>query len=325
MSASDAPRHVAVLLSDRAYMSSVGVIVDAVAMVATQVQRQHRQPMQTRARLLGYRTDAVRMTGDVPLATDGRIDRRESFRLVYLPAFDIVDDAEVAERLHNASGILPWLQRQRNDGAVLAAAGNAVLLLAESGLLDGGRASVPRALVPAFRRRYSRRVQVETRSAVVERDGVVFTAATPAAEWSLAVHAIEAAISPQMSTWLAVRSGLRRTGGGDRLADDPLVASAQFWLGERYGEPELSIAALAQHLAVSHATLVRRFARSIGMTPRSYLRGLRVDAAKRMLETTSRSVQQVALMVGYADARAFRSVFVEMTGTNPTAWRRGRQ
>ena len=319
----DATRHVAVVACDGVHVSSLGVILDALEAVAEQIQRQHRHPMQTQVRLLGLRAGAVRLKGGRTLPLDGRIERRESYRLVYVPAFDLHDDDELSRRLREATPLLAWLQRQRREDAVIAAAGNAVVLLAEAGLLDGGRASVPRALVARFRRRYSQRVQIDARSAVVEHGSTILTAAAPAAEWSLAVHAIEAAISPQMSSWLAIDAGLRRTGSrDDRLADDPLVANAQFWFGERYGDPELNIAALAAHLSVSHSTLVRHFARTIGMTPRSYLRKLRMDAARRMLETTPRSVQQVAHMVGYADARAFRAVFAEATGMTPSDWRR---
>lgn len=324
----DSVRHVAIVALDDVRMSSLGVMVDAMAMVAAQVERQfdpaYRQPMRTQARLLGLRSGTVRMSGGRPFELDGTIDRREAFRLVYVPALDVHGETDFERRLRVAAPLYPWLQRQRRGRAVFAAAGSAVLLLAEAGLLDDGSASVPRALLPMFRRRYPR-VRVETRDTLTDHGGIIFTAAKPGAEWSLAVHAIEASLSPQMASWLAVTAGLRRTGSpDDGLSDDPLVASAQFWLGERFAEPGLRIAALARHLAVSHATLIRRFQHGVGVTPRSYVRRLRVDAARTMLESTHRSVQQIALMVGYADARAFRDVFREATGMSPMAWRSSR-
>lgn len=321
----DRVRDVGLVALEGARMSSVGVMVDAMALVAEQVARQfgpvHGQPMQTRLRLLGLREGTLRLGGGRELLLDGGLVAAvDPLRLVYLPAFDEPDEARCEERLRQAAGLVPWLQRQRAQQALFGASGTAVLLLAEAGLLDGGRAAVQRSLVPLFRRRYPR-IRVEGREAVVEHDGV-FTTATPSSEWALMTRVLQAALSPHMGRWLGLTAGLRRAAGADDgLADDPLVASAQFWLGERFAEPDLRIETLARLLAVSHTTLVRRFVRSLGMTPRHYLCRLRMESAQRMLETTRRPVQQVALMVGYADTRAFRAVFRKTVGASPQAWR----
>jgi transcriptional regulator GlxA family with amidase domain len=318
-------RHVAVFVPDGAHSSSVGVVIDAMQWMARQVEQQfdpaYRQPMRTRLKLLGLRGGSVQLAGRRELVLDGALDRTEVFRFVYLPSFECPDATAFDERLKRSTALIAWLQRQREQQTAVAASGASVLWLAEAGLLTNGRAAVPREFVPHFRRRHPR-VHIETRQVVAEHDGV-FTTAIPAGEWPLLVQLVEAVLAPQLARWLAVKAGLRRaTGLDDGLADDPLVASAQFWLGERFAEPGLRISTLARHLAVSQTTLVRRFHRSLGITPRDYVRQLRVEAAKRMLETTRRTVQQIGLTVGYADTRAFRGVFRDLTGTSPLAWRR---
>jgi transcriptional regulator GlxA family with amidase domain len=318
-------RHVAMFVPEGAHTCSVGVLIDAMQWMARQVELQfdpaYRQPMRTRLKLLGLRGGSIALAGGREFVLDGALDRTEIFRFVYLPSFDCPDGMAFDERLKRFSSLIAWLQRQHEEQIVVAASGASVLWLAEAGLLTNGRAAVPREFVPHFRRRYPR-IHVETRQVVAEHDGV-FTTAIPAGEWPLLVQVVEAVLAPQLARWLAVKAGLRRaTGLDDGLADDPLVASAQFWLGERFAEPGLRISTLARHLSVSQTTLVRRFHRSLGITPRDYVRQLRVEAAKRMLETTRRTVQQIGLTVGYADTRAFRGVFRDLTGTSPLAWRR---
>jgi transcriptional regulator GlxA family with amidase domain len=318
-------RHVAMFVSDGAHTSSVGVLIDAMQWMARQVEQQfdpaYRQPMRTRLKLLGLRGGSVALAGGRELALDGALDRTDVFRFVYVPAFDCADANAFEERVKRSGALIAWLRRQREQQAIVCASGSAVLWLAEAGMLENGRAAVPREFVPHFRRGYPR-IHVETRQVVAEHDGV-FTTAIPAGEWPLIVQVVEAVLAPQLARWLAVKAGLRRASGlDDGLADDPLVASAQFWLGERFAEPGLRISTLARHLSVSQTTLVRRFHQSLGMTPRDYVRQLRVEAAKRMLETTRRTVQHIGLTVGYADTRAFRGVFRDLTGSSPLAWRR---
>lgn len=214
--------------------------------------------------------------------------------------------------------LIKWLCVQQASGALIGAADSAVFLLAEAGLLDKGRTALPRSLPELFRRRY-RRIQVDTRATVVEHSGI-FTTGTPANEWLLVARLVERSVSPMMSRWLATTAGLQRIRDNSVLASDPLVAAAQFWIGERFSS-DFRIRDMARDLAVSHATLIRRFVRGLSMTPQQYVRRLRIDAAKSMLGTTSRPVEQIGMMSGYADARAFRAAFREQVGMTPTQYR----
>jgi len=320
-------RHVALIGLKGSLLSSMGTLIDGMALVARQVGQvfdpRYRQPMRTRLRLFSADGAAVTLAGGRELAVDGRLDEREFFRIVYLPAFEL-DPAEPLERrLRREARTIAWLRRQRAGQALISASGPAVFLLAEGGLLADGVASVPKPLIAEFRRRYPR-IRVETRAAVAEHDGV-FTAGALAAEWQLVARLMELAFSPQMAGWLVSVTGLRRGAADSALvSDDPLVAGAQFWLSERFAA-SFKITELADHLAVSHPTLIRRFNRSLGMSPRDYVQMLRVASAKRMLETTERSVYDIAMMVGYADARALRTVFREYTGKTPTEYRHAQE
>lgn len=323
----DPLKDVAVLALPGSYLSSVGALTDGLALVARQILAMfappYATPMQTRVRLLTADGGPLQFAGGRQMASDGDLHGDTAFRIVYLPAFVGGGDAELSTLLDHARPLSDWLRRQRSSGAVLGASGTAVMLLAESGLLDGGKAALPDPLRAMFKRRY-RRVKVDVRAPLTEHEGV-YTCGAPAAEWALVARLVERAISPMSAQWLARTTGMesdRRDSPAS--SEDPLVASAQFWLAQRFAQ-DLSISELARTLAVSHATLLRRFERSLGMTPGDYARRLRVESAKRMLHSTRRSIEQIAAMVGYADVRAFRALFKAHTGTSPTEYRSTRR
>jgi len=320
----NAVRHVALLGLRGALMSSIGALSDGISLVGRQVEQMfdapYRRPMSTRLRLLSPDGAAVRLAGGRLLAVDGGLDGQENYRIVHVPAFELDPAEPLEQRLAREAPACEWLRRQRAGQALVSASGSAVFLLAEAGLLSDGVASVPKPLIEAFRRRHPR-IRVETRAAVAEHDGI-FTAGALGAEWQLIARLVELAFSPQIAGWLAAVTGLRRGQEGPAFeSDDPLVAGAQFWLSERFAE-SFKITDLARDLSVSHPTLIRRFYRSLGITPRDYVQRLRVDSAKRMLIVTDRSIYEIGLMVGYADARAFRTVFREHTGKSPKDYRR---
>ena len=84
----------------------------------------------------------------------------------------------------------------------------------------------------------------------------------------------------------------------------------------------LSVETLADRVAMSPRTFARAFAREVGTTPRRYLLQLRVEAARRILEQTDRSLAQVAAAAGFGSADVMRRVFLRTLGTTPLRYRR---
>jgi AraC-like DNA-binding protein len=79
---------------------------------------------------------------------------------------------------------------------------------------------------------------------------------------------------------------------------------------------------LAREVAISRSALAARFADLVGEAPMHYLLNWRMQLAKQMLRE-SRTVQDVALRVGYESEAAFNRAFKRVTGSPPVAWRKG--
>ena len=65
----------------------------------------------------------------------------------------------------------------------------------------------------------------------------------------------------------------------------------------------------------------RRFLSATGMSPRQYLRRVRIETAKRLLEGRNAPVDRIAEQVGYGDTRAFIRAFGVLAGLSPGQYR----
>ncbi len=79
---------------------------------------------------------------------------------------------------------------------------------------------------------------------------------------------------------------------------------------------------LAKQAGLSRTLLAERFRRTMGDTPLSYLRSLRVQKAMTLLAEAEHSLELVARAVGFSDAFSFSKVFKKIVGQSPSAFRR---
>jgi transcriptional regulator GlxA family with amidase domain len=73
---------------------------------------------------------------------------------------------------------------------------------------------------------------------------------------------------------------------------------------------------------LAERTFKRRFTQATGLAPIAYVQRLRIEDAKRRLERTDASVDDVSWRVGYEDAAFFRRLFKRTTGMTPGAYRK---
>jgi len=101
------------------------------------------------------------------------------------------------------------------------------------------------------------------------------------------------------------------------------VQQITHWMAEHFAE-QFDLAHLAAQAGLSKFHFHRLFKRATGVSPSCYHMNLRMDAARRLLRETKKSVVTVALEVGYASASHFAQLFRRETGLSPTEYRRQR-
>ena len=219
-----------------------------------------------------------------------------------------------------------WVGRAHASGAVACGACAGVFFLAEAGILRGRPATTHWGLAQAFAVRYPD-VALEPDRMLVD-GGDYVCAGGVTAYFDLALHLVARHISPETAlscarTLLLDPGRVRQTPYMSLLpaVGDETVARACRWLEGNHARP-VRMRELAEAVHLTERTLLRRFRGSVGRTPVQYLQAVRIERAKRLLETGGEPAGEVAAMVGYGDATAFFKAFRDLTGLTPGEYRR---
>jgi transcriptional regulator GlxA family with amidase domain len=86
-------------------------------------------------------------------------------------------------------------------------------------------------------------------------------------------------------------------------------------------DDDLAVDALATRVRMSMRTFARAFRRETGTTPAAYVEELRVEAARRLLESTDLTVAAIARRVGIRHAETLHRAFHRRVGTTPDRYR----
>ena len=208
--------------------------------------------------------------------------------------------------IQDAAGALrQWTRR----GALMAAACIGTFVMAESGVLDGHRATTTWWLAPMFRKRYPNVALDE--SNMIVKSGKFITAGAALGHLDLALWLIRS-VSPKLAfltaKYLIVDS--RPSQSAYALTDhlvhsDLLVQRFESWARARLSQG-FSLNAAAKAVGASKRTLARRMQSVLGKSPLAYFQSVRVERAVHLLKTSNASVDEVAARVGYADGATLR-------------------
>lgn len=286
---------------------------------------------------------------DVRVATPGGRPVRSTSGLEVAAHVDLYDprlhplvDGPGGERLHTLVVVGGTGSRAaRRDDALLAAVRSlaaqaeritsvctGALVLASAGLLDGHRATTHWASC-ALLAEHGEIEVLPDRLYVRDRDR--WTSAGVTAGIDLALALVEDDLGPEVAHEVAGHLVVfaRRPGGQAQFsaslraqaARTPAVADLQRWLPDHLTD-DLTVERLAERAGVSPRTLARTFKAETGTTPAAHVEELRVEAARRLLETTDATVATIARQVGLRHAETLHRSFARRVGTTPDQYRR---
>ena len=99
------------------------------------------------------------------------------------------------------------------------------------------------------------------------------------------------------------------------------VNHARNCIENNFSDSEFRIEHVGQLLFLNHTYLCRLFLSETGTTMISYLRECRINAAKKMLFTTDKTVREISLNCGFGDYPHFCKIFLRSTGCTPSEYR----
>ena len=225
-------------------------------------------------------------------------------------------------------GLVQWLRDQSHGGVVICAVCAGVFLAAETGLLNGRKATTHWHLARKFQRRFPE-IALKKEKMIVD-EGDFITAGGVTAYMDLSLYIVRRFGSPELAASLSkilLIDPARRSQTPYSAAEfhithgDENVLKAQHWMARHMGSP-FSVSRLADIAGLGERTFARRFKRATGDTPLEYLQHLRITQARTLLETTRDPVDAITYATGYEDVSSFRRLFKKITGLSPTAYRK---
>ena len=220
-----------------------------------------------------------------------------------------------------------WMKARHTDGAMLCSVCAGAFVLAETGLMDGRRATTHWAFAKQLAQRFPKILLADEHMVVDEGD--IMTAGGILAWADLGLTLVGRLLGP--ATMLATARFL--------LIEPPRHSQrpfAQFVPRFDHGDDAIrasqhqihaqaatlpGVADLAEKAGMTPRTFLRRFSAMTGFTPLEYLQQVRIAKAREALERSMTPVDRIAWDVGYSDPAAFRKVFQKLTGLPPAAYR----
>jgi transcriptional regulator GlxA family with amidase domain len=226
-------------------------------------------------------------------------------------------------------GVVSWLRGQHAGGALVVSVCSGAFILAATGLLAGRSVSTHPICAKALAKRFPD-ITVDTERRIIDH-GDIITAGGFLAWVDVGLLLVERVLGaavrketakivlsdPAASETRYFPAGFARR----QTHRDAAVLKAQEWVHMRDGR-NVSLASMAAAAGLERRTFLRRFARSTGMTPIEYCRGVRVTRARELLASGNTSQKAIARSLGYKDVASFSRVFRRVTGVAPGTYRK---
>jgi transcriptional regulator GlxA family with amidase domain len=324
------PRHISLVALPDAVVSTLYGIFDVMNAPALMGLSSPRSGVRAtfNIEIVGEATGSLGLASGVPIDVQRAIDDIETTDIVIVPSVLLREPGWVKGRYPR---LVEWLRVMHDRGAVLCSACSGIFLLAETGLFDGRDSTVHFLYARAFTATYPA-VPIHPERVLVisgpREDLVTSGASTSWHDMALYLIAryVGATVAQEMARMFALQwhqDGLTPYMIFEGQSDhgDAEILGAQQWLSKHFPIAN-PVEQMIKRSKLAERTFKRRFTSATGLAPIAYVQRLRIEDAKRRLERTDASVDDISWRVGYEDAAFFRRLFKRTTGMAPATYRK---
>ena len=226
--------------------------------------------------------------------------------------------------IENNIDLIDWVRKQRIEcGCEIASLCKGAFLLAETGLVNGKNCATHWTAHDLFIRKYPE-VNLIPESIICEDNGI-YSSGGAYSILNFTVYLIERYFGRESAIWISkiseidfdrVSQNQFTVFNGQKDHLDESIKLAQDFIEKNYQE-RLKVDTLADYVHLNARSFLRRFKKATSNTPLEYIQRVRVEAAKRKLETSTNTIMEVMFSVGYNDEKAFRNTFKKFSGLSP--------
>jgi transcriptional regulator GlxA family with amidase domain len=236
-------------------------------------------------------------------------------------------DEEVENSLKQNATCVSWLRKCFQQGAHVSSICTGAFVLAAAGILDGKQATTHWYFAEQFKRRFPHILLRDDQ--VIVDEGRVVTCGAATSFLNLIIYLVGKHFGHDLAV-LASKIFLIDMDRPSQLPyrifrpaithNDTAIVRCQEFINLRL-KANLPLGDLAKQAAMSPRNFSRRFKAATGDSVAVYIQKLRIEAAKRLFETSDLSAAEVTYRAGYTDERSFRRLFKRYTGLGPKNYR----
>lgn len=291
--------------------------------IANMFLQQQGDPALFQVQLVGLDARPVTYDKFFSVQPDYSITNAPDCDLIIVPAVNGEWNTVVEEN----KDFLPWIKQQHEAGAEVASLCVGAFLLASTGLVDGKQCSTHWLGEGDFKNMFPNVNLVAERVITDERG--IYSSGGANSFWNLLLYIISKytsrSIAIQMAKYFEIEIDRFSQASfimfkGQKEHEDEPVKRAQEFIEQNFQE-RLTVEQLADMFSLGRRSLERRFKKATSNTVAEYIQRVKIEAAKKCFETSSKNVSEVMYDVGYNDSKAFRTTFKKISGLSPIEYR----
>lgn len=222
---------------------------------------------------------------------------------------------------------IPWIRQQYQQGASVASLCLGAFFLAATGLLKGKQCATHWKMAQEFRTMYPDVNLMDDR--IITEEERIYTSGGAYSYLNLILYLVEKYAGRDIAILTAKAYAIdidRQSQSpfiifeGQKTHNDEPIRKAQEFIESSY-QDRITVEQLSGMSAIGRRTFERRFKKSTGNTVIEYIQRIKIEAAKRDFETSTKNVNEVIYDVGYIDTKTFRTMFKKVTGLTPLEYR----
>jgi transcriptional regulator GlxA family with amidase domain len=317
-------KHITILYPEgQRNLSTIACIVGAVEVFAKAdgYWQQLGNPKKYEVSVAGIAANESYVKGLVSLRADCQLSQISQTNLILIPS--AMPDTPTAE----SRTMRDWIIKQYKAGAEVASMCSGAFILADTGILDGMMCATHWSHANAFREKFPK-VNLQSDKLITDENGV-YTNGGAYSFLNLVLYLVEkyydrpTAIHCSKIFQIELDRNSQSAFAiftGQKMHDDDMVQQVQAYIEENLDQ-KISMTDLSSRFASGRRNFDRRFIKATGNTPLEYAQRVKIESAKKSLETTRKTVNEVMYDVGYSDVKAFREVFRKITGLSPLEYK----
>jgi transcriptional regulator GlxA family with amidase domain len=281
-----------------------------------------------RVEIVGLETGPLQLASRVPVTVQRSIAEVEATDIIIVPSILLEPEGWPKGRHPE---LVAWFSAMHRRGALLCSACSGLFLLAETGLFDSVDSTVHFGYARSFTAAFPAvPIHPERVLVVSGRHDELITSGASMTWHDLVLYLIGrhagATAAQAVARFFALQwhqDGLAPYMVFEGRSDhgDLAIQAAQDWVATHFPVAN-PLEEMIRRAGLAERTFKRRFTGATGLSPIAYVQRLRIEDAKRRLERTEASVDEISWQVGYEEPAFFRRLFKRVTGMAPGGYRR---